>query len=39
MVDFHEIWYEGNAIQGDLAAIFNPITLIILKLLMLKFVR
>jgi hypothetical protein len=26
MVDFHEIWYEGNAIQGDLDAIvLNPI--------------
>jgi hypothetical protein len=24
--NFHEIWYEGNAIQGDLdAVIFNPI--------------
>jgi hypothetical protein len=24
-VDFHEIWYGGNAIQGDLdAIIFNP---------------
>jgi hypothetical protein len=31
---FHEIWYRGNAIQGDLdAIIFNPIALIILKLL------
>jgi hypothetical protein len=26
LVDFHEIWYRGNAIQGDLdAIIFNPI--------------
>jgi hypothetical protein len=25
LVDFHEIWYGGNAIQGDLnAIIFNP---------------
>jgi hypothetical protein len=26
LVDFHEIWYGGNAIQGDLEAmVFNPI--------------
>jgi hypothetical protein len=26
LVEFHEIWYGGNAIQGDLdAVIFNPI--------------
>jgi hypothetical protein len=34
---FHEIWYGGNAIQGDLdAIIFNPIASIILKLLKFK---
>jgi hypothetical protein len=33
-LDFHEIWYEGNAIQGHLnAIIFTPIAPIILKLL------
>jgi hypothetical protein len=31
-LDFHEIWYGGDAIQGDLdAVIFNPIASIILK--------
>jgi hypothetical protein len=26
LVDFHEIWHRGNAIQGNLnAIIFNPI--------------
>jgi hypothetical protein len=40
LVDFHEIWNGGNAIQGDLEAIiFNPIALIILKLLRFKVVR
>jgi hypothetical protein len=40
LVDFHEIWYKRNAIQGDLdAIIFNPIGLIILKLMMLKVIR
>jgi hypothetical protein len=39
MVDFHEIWYGGNAIQGDPdAIIFNPISSTILKWLMFKFV-
>jgi hypothetical protein len=39
LVDFHEIWYGGNAIQGDLdAIIFNPIASIILKLLNFKVV-
>jgi hypothetical protein len=34
LVGFNEIWYGGNAIQGDLdAIIFNPIALIILELL------
>jgi hypothetical protein len=34
LVDFHENWYGGNAIQRDLGAIiFNPIASIILKLL------
>jgi hypothetical protein len=32
MVSFHEIWYGGVAIQGDLnAMIFNPIASIILN--------
>jgi hypothetical protein len=32
LVDFHEIWFGGNAIQGDLnAIIFNPIASVILK--------
>jgi hypothetical protein len=32
MVDFHEIWYGDNAIQGDLGAIiFNPISSTVLK--------
>jgi hypothetical protein len=32
-VDVYEIWYGGNAIQGDLdAIIFNPIASIILEL-------
>jgi hypothetical protein len=36
---FHEIWYRGDAIQGDLdAMIFNPIASIILKLLRFKVV-
>jgi hypothetical protein len=40
LVDFHEIWYGGNAIQGDLdAIIFNPIDSVILKLLRFHIVR
>jgi hypothetical protein len=40
MVDFHEIVYRGNAIQGNLnAIIFNPIALIVLILLRFKAVR
>jgi hypothetical protein len=40
LVDFHENYYGGNAIQGDLDAIIvNPIASMILKLLRLKFVR
>jgi hypothetical protein len=40
MVDFHEIWYGGNDIQGDLdAIIFNPIASVILKLLRFKVLR
>jgi hypothetical protein len=40
MVDFHENWYGGNAIQGDLDAIIsNYIASIILKLLRFKIVR
>jgi hypothetical protein len=40
LVDFHEIWYGGNAFKEDLnAIIFNPIASIILKLLRLKAVR
>jgi hypothetical protein len=39
LVDFHEIWYGGNAIQGDLDAImFNTIASVILKLLNFKVV-
>jgi hypothetical protein len=31
-VDFHEIWYGGNAIQGDLDAVmFNPTASIVLN--------
>jgi hypothetical protein len=37
MVDFHEIWYGDNAIQGDLGAIiFNPISSTVWKWLKLK---
>jgi hypothetical protein len=40
LVDFHEIWYGDNAIQGNRdAIIFNPIASIILKLLRFKVVR
>jgi hypothetical protein len=40
MVDFHEVWYGGTDIQGDLdAIIFNPMASIILKILRLKIVR
>jgi hypothetical protein len=39
LVDFHEIWYGGNAIQGDLdAVITNPISSTILKWLRFRFV-
>jgi hypothetical protein len=39
LVDFHEIWLGGNAIQGDLdAVIFSPIPSTILKWLRFKFV-
>jgi hypothetical protein len=39
LVDFHEIWYRGIAIQGDLnAVIFNPISSTILKWLRFKVV-
>jgi hypothetical protein len=32
LVDFHEIWYGGNAIQGELnTVIFNPVFSTILK--------
>jgi hypothetical protein len=35
----HEIWYGGNAIQGDLDAVtFNPISSTILKWLRVKVV-
>jgi hypothetical protein len=38
LIDFHEIWYGGNVIQGDLNAIVcNPS--IILKLLRFKVLR
>jgi hypothetical protein len=34
LLEFHDIWYRGNALQGDLdAVIFNPIASDILKLL------
>jgi hypothetical protein len=37
LVDFHEIWYGGNAIQGGLnAIIFNPMASTILKWLRFK---
>jgi hypothetical protein len=37
LVDFREIWYGGNAIQGDLdAIIFNPTSSTILKWLRFK---
>jgi hypothetical protein len=40
LVEFNEILYGGNAIQGDIDAIvFNPIASIILKLLRFKAVR
>jgi hypothetical protein len=40
LVDFHEIWYGGNGIQGDVdAIILNPTASIILKLLRFKVVR
>jgi hypothetical protein len=40
LVDFHDIWHGGKAIQGDFdAIIFNPIASIILKLLGFRFVR
>jgi hypothetical protein len=40
MADFHEIWYEGNAIQGNLDAIICiPMASIVLKLLNFIFVR
>jgi hypothetical protein len=38
LVEFHEIWYGCNAIQGDFGAIiFNSKAAIVLKLLRLKF--
>jgi hypothetical protein len=37
LVDFHEVWYGGNDIQGDLdAIIFNPISSTFLKWLKFK---
>jgi hypothetical protein len=40
VVDFYEIWYVCDAIQGDLdAIIFNPIAPAILKWLRFEFVR
>jgi hypothetical protein len=40
LVEFNEIWYGSNAIQGDFdAIIFNPISSIILKVLRFKVVR
>jgi hypothetical protein len=38
--NLHEIWYGGNAVQGDLDAVtFNPTASIILKLLRFKVVK
>jgi hypothetical protein len=38
LIDFHYIWYVGDAIQGDLdAIIFNPIALPVSKWLRFKF--
>jgi prolipoprotein diacylglyceryltransferase len=38
LLDFHEIWYGGNAIQGDLdVIIFIPIVSIILQWSRFKF--
>jgi hypothetical protein len=38
LVDFHEIWYGDDVIQGDLDAVFfNPIASTILKWLGFKF--
>jgi hypothetical protein len=32
LVDFHELWYRGNATEGDFdAVIFNPISSTILR--------
>jgi hypothetical protein len=40
LLELHEIWCGGNAIQGDLdVIILNPIASIILKLLRFKVVR
>jgi hypothetical protein len=40
LVEFHDFWYGGEAIQGDFDIIaFNLISSIILKLLRFKFVR
>jgi hypothetical protein len=42
LVEFHELWYGGNAIERDLEAIiFNPMASFhfILKLMSLKVVR
>jgi hypothetical protein len=40
LVDFHEIWYGDDAIQGDLnAIILNSIASTILKWLRFEFVR
>jgi hypothetical protein len=37
LIDFHDIWYKGNAIEGDLDAIsFNLISSTILKRLRFK---
>jgi hypothetical protein len=39
LIDFHEIWSGGNAIQGDFnALIFNPVPSIILIWLKFRFV-
>jgi hypothetical protein len=38
LVDYHEIWYGGNVIQGDLnAIIFSPLASTLLKWLRFKF--
>jgi hypothetical protein len=40
LVDFHVVWYGGNAIREDLdTIIFNPIASMILRLLRFRIVK